>query len=115
MDRTKILEETRNQKKDAYDKYCEECTKTKELRELQTKALREHVANIIATKETQITEANEEGEKDAELLEKNHEETVKKLKDEIAKLEKNLDRILKQNEATENQLRKDYKNKHTSY
>ena len=50
-DRVLKLKEQYHSKKDAYDKYCEECTKSKELRDANIKALREQISNVQALNE----------------------------------------------------------------
>lgn len=45
-DRVQKLKEQYDSKKDAYDKYCEECSKSKELRDANIKALREQISNV---------------------------------------------------------------------
>ena len=71
QDKVQKLEEQYDQKKDHYDKYCEECSKSKELRDANIKALREQISNVQMLNEQQQKEAMEQGFiKEKELEEK---------------------------------------------
>ena len=50
---------TRQNRKDAYDKYCEECSKSKEIRDNQIKILKEQVTYENSQRETSIENAQE--------------------------------------------------------
>lgn len=45
------LEDQYKTKKDDYDKYCEECSKSKELRDANIKTLREQITSVCAQNE----------------------------------------------------------------
>lgn len=70
----------RTGKKDAYDKYCEECSKSKEIRDNQIKILKEQVTYENSQRETSIDNATEQGIADEKTLEKHHEEAMVELK-----------------------------------
>jgi len=76
------LKTVRTQKKDAYDKYCEECSKSKEIRDNQIKILKEQVTYENSQRETLIENATEQGIGDEKTLEENHIATVQKLEKE---------------------------------
>jgi hypothetical protein len=109
------LETLRSTKKDAYDKYCEECSKSKEIRDNQIKILKEQISYEQNLKETQIDNANEQGMADEKQLEINHEELMKKLKKDYEDADKKFKALLKTNTDAENLLRKDFKKVSSSY
>lgn len=67
-EKTETLTDHRNSKKDQYDKYVEECNKSKELRGITMKILSQQVGTEKVDCETQIQEAKEKGMKDEEEL-----------------------------------------------
>lgn len=109
------LETLRSTKKDAYDKYCEECSKSKEIRDNQIKILKEQISYEQNLKETQIDNANEQGMADEKQLEINHEELMKKLKKDYEDADKKFKALLKTNTDAENLLRKDFKKVSSAY
>ena len=109
------LETLRSTKKDAYDKYCEECSKSKEIRDNQIKILKEQISYEQNLKETQIDNANEQGMADEKQLEINHEELMKKLKKDYEDADKKFKALLKTNTDAENLLRKDLKKVSSAY
>jgi hypothetical protein len=109
------LETLRSTKKDAYDKYCEECSKSKEIRDNQIKILKEQISYEQNLKETQIDNANEQGMADEKQLEINHEELMKKLKKDYDDADKKFKALLKTNTDAENLLRKDFKKVSSAY
>ena len=46
-----VLKETKENKKDHFEKYCEECQKSKEARDLELKTMKEIINNEKATRE----------------------------------------------------------------
>ena len=109
------LETLRSTKKDAYDKYCEECSKSKEIRDNQIKILKEQISYEQNLKETQIDNANEQGMADEKQLKINHEELMKKLKKDYEDADKKFKALLKTNTDAENLLRKDFKKVSSAY
>ena len=109
------LETLRSTKKDAYDKYCEECSKSKEIRDNQIKILKEQISYEQNLKETQIDNANEQGMADEKQLEINHEELMKKLQKDYEDADKKFKALLKTNTDAENLLRKDFKKVSSAY
>uniref|UniRef100_A0A7S3CT80 Dynein regulatory complex protein 10 n=1 Tax=Strombidium rassoulzadegani TaxID=1082188 RepID=A0A7S3CT80_9SPIT len=107
--KTKTLQETLNHKLDAYHKYCEECSKSKELRKVQIDQLRTQINNEKASRQEQIIEANEEEAKQEQVLKQNHEQTVAQLEKSKAQLKRELDVVRFENEKDEQGFMKDFK------
>ena len=109
------LEHLRGQKKDAYDQYCEECSKSKEIRDNQIKILKEQVTYENSQRETSIENAKEQGMADEKALNENHESTMAELikKKEIA--EKQHAEQLNKNTKDEERLRKEFKKASSAY
>jgi len=72
-EKTETLTDHRNSKKDQYDKYVEECNKSRELRGITMKILSQQVGTEKVDCETQIQDAKEKGMKDEEELKLSHE------------------------------------------
>ena len=96
-DKIQKLEALRTTKKDAFDKYCEECSKSKEIRDNQIKILKEQVTYETSLRETSMENSNEQGMNDEKTLETNHKETMAKLKKEYDDFSKKLTASLSAN------------------
>jgi len=94
MKHEKALDD-RDTKKDSYDKYVEECNKTKESRDATIKILKEAVGSEQATREHNITDAVERGANDEKRMEDHHKANVEALDKEIRQLEKQLNEVMK--------------------
>ena len=90
----KNLEQLRTTKKDAYDKYCEECSKAKEIRDNQSKFLKETITFERVQMEESINSALEQGNSDEQLLIQNHQETMTKLEKDNKDYEKKYTTVL---------------------
>lgn len=64
--------ETRDTKKDSFDKYIEECNKSKEQRDAQIKVLSEAVGSEKANRDNEITNSIEKGLKSEEEIREDH-------------------------------------------
>ena len=73
------LKEIRNLKKETYDKQCEDCSKSKQLRDSQKKILRDDVQEEYINRERQITESEKNGIKNKQTLEEAHQANMKEL------------------------------------
>ena len=108
-EKTETLTDLRNSKKDQYDKYVEECNKSKELRGITMKILSQQVGTEKVDCETQIAEAKEKGMKDEEDLKLAHEQTMEQLEKRRKNLEGDVNRVKMDNEKEEAELRKKFK------
>jgi septal ring factor EnvC (AmiA/AmiB activator) len=108
-------QETRDTKKDSFDKYVEECNKSKEQRDAQIKVLSETIGSEKANRDNQITDSVEKGLKSEGELKEEHTVQVAALKKEIDKLTKQLNEVNKSNKKDEEELRKEYKKATNEY
>lgn len=107
--------ETRDTKKDSFDKYVEECTKSKEQRDAQIKVLAEAVGSERQNCDNEITNAIEKGHKSELELEEEHKLQVTALEKEIQQLTKMLKEVHTSNKKEEDELRKEYKKASNEY
>lgn len=107
--------ETRDTKKDSFDKYVEECNKSKEQRDAQIKVLSEAVGSEKANRDNEITNAVEKGLKAEEELREEHKAQVAALEKEIAMYTKQLKEVNTANKKEEEELRKEYKKATNEY
>ena len=108
-------QETRDTKKDSFDKYVEECNKSKEQRDAQIKVLSETIGSEKANRDNQITDSVEKGLKSEGELKEEHTVQVAALKKEIDKLTKQLNEVNKSNKKDEEELRKENKKATNEY
>ena len=108
-EKTETLTDLRNSKKDQYDKYVEECNKSKELRSITMKILSQQVGTEKVDCETQIADAKEKGMKDEEELQKSHKETCELLEKKMKALTSDVEKVKTENEKEEAELRKKFK------
>lgn len=85
--KTRKLQEIRDTKKENYDKTCEDCSKSKEIRDDQKKVLIGQISKENATREEQINESIETGAKSEDTLREQHQATMKGLEKNIKDLE----------------------------
>jgi hypothetical protein len=114
-EKTETLTDHRNSKKDQYDKYVEECNKSKELRGITMKVLSQQVGTEKVDCETQIQEAKETGMKDEEELQVQHVATMENLEKKRTVLEKDVTRVKSDNDKEEAELRKKFKAVSSAY
>lgn len=114
-EKTETLTDHRNSKKDQYDKYVEECNKSKELRTETMKILGSQVTTEKVDCETQIMEAKEKGMKDEEELKLSHEQTMESLEKKRNLLTKDVNNVKQSNEKEEFELRKRFKQVSSGY
>jgi hypothetical protein len=92
-EKTETLTDHRNSKKDQYDKYVEECNKSRELRGITMKILSQQVGTEKVDCETQIQDAKEKGMKDEEELKLSHEQTMEGLQKKYNLLTKDVNMV----------------------
>ena len=103
------LQETKDSKLDTYNKYCEDCVRSREEKQAELKMLKELISNEKATREQYIADAREAGFSDTEQLDKDHAEMTEMLKKKIEKLDKELEQVKKQSRVEEANQRKEFK------
>lgn len=102
------LKQTRDQKKDQYDKYIEECTKQKEQRQAQIAFLKNQVNFERSEKDKAIEMAEEQSNQDEDQLDKSHKDAITKLDADLDKFTKAYTKLKNDNITSENQMRQQY-------
>ena len=116
------LKEQYDSKKDAYDKYIEECSKSKELRDANIKALKEQIANVREIEGRKINEAVEQGAQAEEEQQRAHKEAMADLEKKYNQMKSKMSEMEKANANLEKEDRKtfvkvfqDYRNNMKDY
>jgi len=104
-----VLKETKENKKDHFEKYCEECQKSKEARDLELKTMKEIINNEKATREQIIYDAKEAGVEDERQLDEEHKRICDEYQKKVEKLDKELVAQKKKSVTEEANLRKEFK------
>lgn len=108
QDRVNNLRDQFDSKKDAYDKYVQECEKQKELRDKNIESLKDQIRNMRILNEQQQKEALQKGMDNEQDLQKSHEDTMAKLNKERNTLDTKMKEMEKANKTAEAADRKEF-------
>mmetsp|Transcript_32111 Transcript_32111/g.49108 ORF Transcript_32111/g.49108 Transcript_32111/m.49108 type:complete len:285 (-) Transcript_32111:167-1021(-) len=107
--KTQNLTELRDTKKDAYLKYMEECSKSKDIRKAQIDHLKQQIGQEKNNRSDVVVDFVQKGLQEEEMLKANHTSTVEALEKQIRTMETELKKVLKSNSDEEAVLRKEFK------